>query len=477
MTEKLDYELAVIGGGLAGLSVAVRASELGCRTAVFERGPEGDYLCNSRLTGGLFHIAMDDMTDDEDIIKKRLKEITSDLENDVQVKALSETAHESLEWMKKKGVRIIKAGPDGLRKNALAPPGVRSTGYFNGGKPYWQGRSGDVMLKTLSKRLNELGGEIVYNAAAVDLIVASESKCIGVIVEKDGKKTNVCANNVVIADGGFQANKDLIKKYISNVPGALMQRNAGSGLGNGILMAEKIGAKTIGEESFYGHLLYKEALNDDRFWPYPVIDSLATGSMIVDENGRRFCDEGMGGVYITNQVARLRHPLSSVVIFDSTAWEHGPGKDWLIPPNPFLIKAGGKLIEGQSIAKLSEQLDIPEENLKSTIDAHNYFVEQGFVKADEPVRTVGSVKSYPIKTPPFYAIPVCAGITYTMGGILTNENGQVINKNDDVIEGLFAVGACTGGLEGGGSSGYSGGLSKALVFGYRAGTYIASNHR
>ena len=70
-----------------------------------------------------------------------------------------------------------------------------------------------------------------------------------------------------------------------------------------------------------------------------------------------------------------------------------------------------------------------------------------------------------INTAPFLAIPTVPGITYTMGGIVTNEKGQVMSNNNAVIPGLSAAGATTGGLEGGEQAAYIGGLMKSGVFG------------
>ena len=70
-------------------------------------------------------------------------------------------------------------------------------------------------------------------------------------------------------------------------------------------------------------------------------------------------------------------------------------------------------------------------------------------------------------------MPLCAGLTYTMGGIATDAHGRVLREDGSSIPGLFAAGCATGGLEGGEFSGYIGGLSKSAVFGLRAGECAA----
>lgn len=85
-----------------------------------------------------------------------------------------------------------------------------------------------------------------------------------------------------------------------------------------------------------------------------------------------------------------------------------------------------------------------------------------------PARSTRSGEPRAIETPPFFAIPICAGITNTMGGIAIDGHGRVQRPDGTAIDGLYAAVETTGGLEGGGAIGYVGGLIKACVFGLRA---------
>lgn len=51
--QELNYEAVVIGAGIAGLSTALRLSELKIRTAVLEKGVDDGYPCNTRIAGVL----------------------------------------------------------------------------------------------------------------------------------------------------------------------------------------------------------------------------------------------------------------------------------------------------------------------------------------------------------------------------------------------------------------------------------------
>ena len=105
--------------------------------------------------------------------------------------------------------------------------------------------------------------------------------------------------------------------------------------------------------------------------------------------------------------------------------------------------------------------------LVETVTGYNDAIRDGRLDALYPTRSTRSGQPRAIETPPFFAIPICAGITNTMGGIAIDGHGRVKRPDGSTIDGLYAAGGATGGLEGGGALGYVGGLIKACVFGLR----------
>jgi fumarate reductase flavoprotein subunit len=87
------------------------------------------------------------------------------------------------------------------------------------------------------------------------------------------------------------------------------------------------------------------------------------------------------------------------------------------------------------------------------------------------------VSLLPVVAPPFYAVPLAAGLTYTMGGIEIDALARVVGQNGAHIPGLFAAGSCTGGVEGGPLSGYIGGYLKAVGLGLIAAETIGSMNK
>ena len=309
-------------------------------------------------------------------------------------------------------------------------------------------------------------------------MLLEEERCVGVVAEVEGREIGYRANAVVIADGGFQSSPEHLAEFITPDPSKLFQRNAESGTGDGLRMAAAVGADLLGMDRFYGHLLSIDAPHRERLWPYPYLDALVVAGILVGSDGKRFCDEGMGGVYATNCVAQLSDPLSSTVIFDHEIWEKA-GKQGLISANPHLPNEGGTLHIADTLEALSEKIGLsntvlPDRVLSQTVDDYNAALDNGTFSALSPSRSTVKGDPQPIHTPPFYAAPTRAGITYTMGGIAIDANARALRPDDTIIEGLYAAGAATGGLEGGANVGYVGGLSKSAITGLRAAEHAAA---
>ena len=462
----VPWDVVVVGGGIAGMVAAVGCAELGGqRVIVLESGSDPLYRCNSRYTGGAFHVCFHDVAEKPQALSQAIVEATDGFADPELAVAVGSDAAAAVTWLRQQGVRFMRAGPDGWRQNFLAPPSLMQPGL------HWQGRGGDVMLRTLLSRLQQFGGAQVLGARARKLLMEGD-RCKGVEVELGGRRIELQTPAVVLCDGGFQANLDLLREYVSPAPEKLKQRGAATGQGDALLMARDAGAALAGMENIYGHLLCQDALQDDKLWPYPILDLISGASLVVDATGRRFMDEGLGGVYMTNCVARLTDPLSATVVFDRAIWE-GPATEFILPANPHLVLAGGTVMTAATLGELSAKLELPAGQLERTITEYNAAIESDQAGNLTPARTVAKTKPWPVKQAPFLAVRLAAGVTYTMGGIAIDEHGRVLDTALLPIPGLYASGCCTGGLDGGPACGYVGGLTKSAVMSLRVAKAIA----
>ena len=467
MTNERQYDVAVVGGGLAGMVAANRVAQLGLRAVVLEQGSEERYLCNSRYTGGSFHICLRNLLNDEATLRQAIVEATRGFVSDALAGVVAREGRRVVRWLQDEGARFMRVSGAEHHNFVLAPPGRSRPGLD------WEGRAGDVLLRQLEANLVKRGGAVTRNSRGRSLIIEA-GECRGVVAQQGEQETRYRTRAVVIADGGFQGNAELVKKYVCEHPERLKQRGAGTGRGDGLQMAIAAGVRTIGLDRFYGHILSRDAMTNDRLWPYPYLDSLATAGIVVGATGERFVDEGRGGVYIANAIAKLDDQFSAVVIFDHAIWE-GPGRGGLIPVNPHLPAVGGTMHGASDLAALARQIGMEPRRFTDTVRGYNDAIANGALAALEPARRTSRHPALPIAVAPFYAAPLCAGITATMGGIAINEHAQALHEDGSTIPGLYVAGGATGGLEGGPEIGYVGGLVKCGVTGLAAAEHIAQS--
>jgi fumarate reductase flavoprotein subunit len=235
-------------------------------------------------------------------------------------------------------------------------------------------------------------------------------------------------------------------------------------------MALEIGAKAVNMKYFYGHLISRKALVDDRFWPYPRLDGFVDEGILVNPEGIRFVDEGRGDVAVANELARTEDVTGAVLIFGDESWQAAKDDNFsnLVKtpaPNPWLMDQGGEIFRSETIEGLAQVLGVDTMRLHATVSDYNRAVDANATQSLGVSRT-GKPK---ILRAPYYGLRVVPGITFTMGGILVNGRGEALNENQQPIPGLYAAGDAIGGLMGGYRGGYTGGLMQAVVIGILAG--------
>lgn len=488
------FDMVVVGGGLAGLAAATRGAEQGLTVALLEQGAEERYLCNSRFAAGFLNCGYrHNIIEPPELLRRAIDDQTRGFADAALAEAFANHAGEAVRWLTAQGIRLVSVYVDGNKRRAvMAPPPPNKPGL------HWQGRGTDVMVRKLAARLEAHGGKIYRGTRARELLMR-EGRCVGVIAHATAPDNTTArresgadastpisqgahaletpleftARAVVIADGGYQANLDLMRQYVSPAPEKLLQRNAQTAKGDGLRMALAAGAAVRGMGRFYGHLHARDALTQPLLWPNPVVDTIVAAGMAVNREGARFCDEGLGGVFVANTIAALADPLSTFAIFDDAIWR-GRATLFARPANPGLQRAGATIHHAYSLDELAQKAGIHAQTLLDTVATYNRAVTAGNTATLDIPRSATAIKPLPIYTPPFYAIPLCAGVTYTMGGIAIDARSRVLRESGEVISGLYAAGSCTGGHEGGPVAGYTGGLSKALTFGWLAANDIAA---
>jgi fumarate reductase flavoprotein subunit len=465
----LQVDVIAIGAGFAGLVLGNRCAELGLRALVLEKESSERYACNSRYSTGVSHILFQDMRLAADKLQLMIETQTAGCARRELIRALAHNSARSIQWLTQQGARFIEINTPTGRSIILAPPRRFKEGLD------WEGRGPDVLLRRLEENLAKRGGVLLRGVRARELVM-QHGACTGVHALHEGSAKLFECKAVVIADGGFPANRDMIRRHITAQADRLLIRAAPNATGDGLAMAEAAGAALGGFGAFYGHPVHRDAFTRNRaeLWPFPMIDGLAQAGIVVGADGRRFTDEGRGGIALANALAHLDDPLAATLVFDDAAW-NTVGKDGPVAGNPMIVSTGATLHKANGLGSLASMAGIAGAALAQTVASHNEALARGAMGALDPPRSMQPVRALPVGRPPFYAVPLACGITATMGGISIDRDCRALRADGSAIPGLYAAGSTIAGLEGGPNIAYVGGLSKAFVFGLIAAEAVAKD--
>ena len=256
----------------------------------------------------------------------------------------------------------------------------------------------------------------------------------------------------MLTTGGFGANFELMASFDPSLANAVTTNHSGA-QGDGIMMAQAIGADTVDMEQIQ---LHPTVIQSDGSLVSESFRSL--GAIVVNTQGKRFVND-LAGRDVVSQ-AELKQPDGyCFIIFDQNLVDH------LALSQRFID--GGYTISGKTYEELAKNMGLSAEaqqNFVNTMDTWNKSVANGL--DEEFGRNNGMDDD--LSTAPYYAIKIAPGIHHTMGGIKINTSAEVIDTDGNVIPGLFAAGETTGGIHGGNRVGGNA-VCDFIVFGRIAG--------
>ena len=383
-------------------------------------------------------------------------------------RAIADNGKRTIAWLTHEGAcftsRALRHEQPG--QQVLAPPRSDTAGLD------WEDRGADLLMQRLEQNLTQRGG-ILMRGATVELLVVEGNACVGVNVVRDGQRLQIRANTVVIADGGFAQARTWWRNTLRRVLITCLPVSDPAPKATASAWPNEQARPLADFGAFYGHIHHRSAMTNAQQWPYPHLDAAAEVGILVGPDGKRFTDEGHGGVCMANAIAQLPDPLSAFLILDDAIWQMEPTLTTTVPANPTMIDAGGEMITASDIAALAARIGVPQNVLTQAMRDFNQAIDNNNLARLAVPRSIRKHKPMPIRIPPFHAIPLCAGVTGTMGGVVINEHAQALRPDGTVFPGLYAVGTPVAGLEGGPRAGYVGGLSKAFILGLLAGEHAA----
>ena len=470
--QNMEADLVIIGGGGAGLAAALTASEKGCnKIIVLEKvGSTGG---NSAMAHDLFGA--------ESPVQKRMG---SDARRDEFFKVAMRWSH----WSKV-NPRVIRAFIDksGDTVGWLLKKGIN----FNLGQFYLnqsprirhaiEGRGAELM-RVLAKECKERGIQILTLTPVKKLLLGKDGQITGVIAAGTDIEYHITSKSVIIASGGYAANKELLAKYCSYfIPDVMVNQGVRHNTGDGIQLATEVGAATAGLGCIMFHGPHSPS------WPQATariplntnpdneiqvdLSKLVwePNTLWVNKRGKRFIDEAYNLSSFAHAAATAQQPGGIMFsLFDDSIIKVMETEGLIRPaayggiktmktsvlaltPLPGLA-AGLRTLAAKydSWLKIADTWDdianwigAKPETFKKTIEEYNIACERGL----DSILCKDRIYLLPLKSPPYYAIKGQSMICDAIGGAKINENMEVVDVEDNSIPGLFAAGSASGGWE------------------------------
>ncbi|HHN8405081.1 TPA: flavocytochrome c [Morganella morganii] len=509
-TIKETVDIVVVGGGGAGLSAAVTALDKGKSVILLEKFPA--IGGNTVRTGGWVNAAepewqrdfgalpgekenlmaianmpesefLDGYLSDFNLLKEQLNHYFTDMENGKHylfdsvelhriqtylggkrtdlngqsiygqydlVETLTSNAMESINWLSDKGIdfdrSVVEIPVGALWRRAHKPKRPKGVEFID----------------KLQSQVRDLGGRILTDTRATELIVEN-GKVVGIkAVQTNGTKLILRVNNgVVLASGGFGANTKMIKKYNTywkEIADDIKTTNSPALVGDGIAIGEKVGAELVGMG-----FIQLMPIGD------PKSGALLTGLIVPPENF----------VFVNKQGKRFINECESRDVLAEAFFDNG-GVIYMIADEKIRQTAAntsdetiereireGTIIQADTLEQLAEKIGVPITELTSTINQYNIYVEQGH---DPEFHK--SALGLKVEQGPFYATPRQPSVHHTMGGVKIDTKARVISKEGKIIPGLYAAGEVTGGIHAGNRLGGNA-LIDIFTYGRIAGKSVA----
>ena len=307
----------------------------------------------------------------------------------------------------------------------------------------------------------------------------------GVLADTKDGTLQVNCKACIAAAGGFGRNQErLKKKWPQYVNGDRYHCfDIPTNMGDLLDMAEKAGALMD-----YTRMFWEFGGPVHHPYSYTIYRIMQEPEMIyVNLNGERYWNETDHAWIAQNPLSRQPKGICYAVadhemteIFGQRYIDKPNNKEtdlWInkdfrkdIEYEVSLDDAGGPgdhTKKADTLEELAKKMKIDPKTFVATIDRYNGFCENkrdlDFYKKPEYLM--------PIRKPPFYAFFGQRFSNHTVGGIVINENMEVLNTSNKAMPGLFAAGDNAGGMITDGKS--AGGLGWAAVSGYMAGIAVA----
>ena len=409
-------DVLVVGSGISGMVAGITAAEKGSNVLIIEKqgmlGAGDSMNISTGITAGgsrlIKQLGIENATakDYADFLVKKAATKKVPI-NEKNVRTYAMRGGELVDWLMDLGVPFGRFQKDKwfhITKDGSAP--------------------GPHIVRALSKKIADDNINYRLNSQVVDLLM-KDGKVVGATVKTGAGSYKVSAKAVVMATGGFSASHELVKKWAPEWVGR-PTTGAVSLTGDGILMAQKVGAQTVAMQEIKANYLCHPLTARDGV----SLTAITPYNILINHEGKRFVDEGHASINFKSRAMMKQTGHEAYAIVDQTAMD-----------NLKLMRnyaAAGYFVKANTVEELASKLKVDQKAFIKTMKDYMAACQAG--KDPEFNRRI----QYPIAKAPFYAALVTPSMQSTYGGIKTDEKAQALNADNKPIAGLYAAGATSG---------------------------------
>ncbi|WP_436933741.1 FAD-dependent oxidoreductase [Halovenus marina] len=467
--DSIETDIVVAGAGMAGLSAGVQAVERGNDVVVLEKGERAGG--SMRISAGLIW-SYETLAEAQENVPKG---------NPALQQLVVENLDDGFEWIESLGVEVKEPPVELPTGDVVTAP----TPGANCGKV-----DSDELTLQMVEEIENAGGDVLLETPMTDLRTDEANRVIGVDTRGPDGPIQITADAVILATGGFHGNEELLQRHVTPHVENLWIRSNPWSTGDGLEAARDVGARTTGGmHTFYGHNLAAPPaeVTPDTF--LDLTQYYGPFAVAIDRDGERYTDESESDLEHTlAQDTALEAGGRAYYVVDGDLYEDevfSMGRVGTIIERS--EEAGAEVLRAKTLDGLGEELTAAGADGSTaveTIREYNEAVRDGRADLLNPPRRE---HASPLDSPPFCAVAVQPGITFTMGGIAVDERLRVLDRADSSsslfeyddyaeegrtrpVPGLYAAGVDIGGVN---NRHYMGGLAQALVTGRHAVDVIA----
>ena len=430
--KELSADVIVVGGGGAGMAAATRLAQLGKSVILVEKsGFLGGAIS---VSGGNQVVMGSQLQIDNGVADDSVESMVADFEangankNNKEILTLfAENVGATTDWL------VASCG-------ITFEEGLHQLGEYSHNRELAYTGGGAGFAEAMRKAVEEAGVQVLLNTKAESLI-ADNGTVTGVKAASSDADYTLTAGNVVLATGGYGANKDMLTDEMKSA----LYYGPASSTGEGIQMAQAVGAQTANME--YGKR-YPNGIEVSEGMAKSTIAGNIVGwtmsAILVNKDGNRVVNEKASNRTILEEELK-QEGGELYLLLDAETFEAWKAK--LAPAGisdadiEKYLEANGTttpvFAHGETLEEAAAAAGINADNLKATVEKYNGFVAKG---SDDDFGRAATYLTKAIGEGPYYIVEQKPRFATTMGGLVINTSMQVLNEAGEPISGLYAAG-------------------------------------